>query len=263
MRRPRSGGRSRPERSSRTGGSRPAPPRAGRRRPRRRPRRTPPRRQPLGGDVGQRAGDRRRRRSASRPRRTGRGRSRARRTSISGPSATSTFVGLMSRWTIPLAWACASPSRICAAISTLPHCRPARRPGGGRASSGRGRTRTRCRRCGCRRRTVRAQAPGCRNRAAASASRSARVPALPSRETIFSATSRPFVSSRQPDRSRAAAAERLQRPVAAEHELAGRKGRDRCRHVRFGLAGRRRVLNYCPLRGRAGRYRVADRGKAE
>jgi hypothetical protein len=40
----------------------------------------------------------------------------------------------------------------------------------------------------------------------------------------------------KPDRARAAAAERLQGPVAAEHELAGRKGRDGCRHVRFGLA---------------------------
>jgi hypothetical protein len=40
----------------------------------------------------------------------------------------------------------------------------------------------------------------------------------------------------KPYRARAAAAERLQGPVAAEHELAGRKGRDRCRHVGFGLA---------------------------
>jgi hypothetical protein len=39
----------------------------------------------------------------------------------------------------------------------------------------------------------------------------------------------------EPNRARAAAAERLQRPVAAEHELTGRKGRDCCRHVRSGL----------------------------
>ena len=33
-------------------------------------------------------------------------------------SSTSTFDGFTSRWTIPMRWACASASRICAAAST-------------------------------------------------------------------------------------------------------------------------------------------------
>jgi hypothetical protein len=41
--------------------------------------------------------------------------------------------------------------------------------------------------------------------------------------------------AREPDRARAAAPERPQGPVPAEDELTGRKRRDRCRHVRFGL----------------------------
>ena len=40
------------------------------------------------------------------------------RTETSGPSASRTFAGLTSRWTIPRACAWASPSRICAAAST-------------------------------------------------------------------------------------------------------------------------------------------------
>ena len=39
-------------------------------------------------------------------------------TEMPAPSASRTFDGLTSRWTIPRAWACARPSRICAAAST-------------------------------------------------------------------------------------------------------------------------------------------------
>ena len=40
------------------------------------------------------------------------------RTESAGPSSSSTFAGLTSRWTMPLPWACASPSRTWAATST-------------------------------------------------------------------------------------------------------------------------------------------------
>ena len=42
----------------------------------------------------------------------------SRRTETSGPSARRTFDGFTSRWTIPCACACASPSRIWEAVST-------------------------------------------------------------------------------------------------------------------------------------------------
>ena len=61
---------------------------------------------------------RRRRRSACRPRRTGRGRSRARGSRAPSLSSTSTFDGFTSRCTIPRRWACASASSIWAATST-------------------------------------------------------------------------------------------------------------------------------------------------
>ena len=179
--------------------------------------------QPLGRDVGERPGHVADRASASRPRAIwARPKSRSAHGRRACPSASRTFAGLTSRWTIPRACACASASSIWRAASTAravvelaaPH-RLAQRLAGdvlvgdvdvlGVAARSRSARRQRW----------------WRSRAAASASRSARDAALPSRgDDLQRDVEARLLVAREPDRAGAAAAERPQRPVAAEDELA-------------------------------------------
>ena len=105
----------------------------------------------------------------------------------------------------------------------LPPDRRSRPRGSPRAACGPGCTRRRCRRATGRVPSDRIRwQRGCRREAAARASRSARWPALPSRATIFSETSRPLRSSRASQTwPMPPEPERLERPVPAEKEVAG------------------------------------------
>ena len=179
--------------------------------------------QPLGRDVGERARD-----VAERGQRVEL--RHLRETEVEQPhvdrcpdSASRTFDGLTSRWTMPLR------VRVCERLGDLrrrPRSPPGRRSrprASPRAACGRGCTRRRCRRA-----TGRARARGSAG-SAGGAGRRRRVPrarpggrAFPSRATIFSATSRPLRSSRAsqtwpmpPEPSGRSG------PVPAEEEVAG------------------------------------------
>ena len=144
-------------------------------------------------------------------------------------SSTSTFDGFTSRCTIPRRCACASPSSTWAAISTAVAVARARRCAAPRAACCPARTRTRCRRDPRRRRSRRRgrSARGAAARRPPSRARARGALALAGDDLERDLEARPLVAG-QPDRAGAAAAERLQGPVAVEDERCGRGGRRRC-----------------------------------
>ena len=140
--------------------------------------------------------------SRERARARSRGGGPSRRSSVSR-----TFAGFTSRWTIPRACAWASPSRICAAASIarvvveLAALERVPERAAGDVLVGDVDVAV------VARERVGAQAGGCLSCVAAVASRSARGPAVPSRGTILSATSRPVaLVERVPDGAHPAAA---------------------------------------------------------
>ena len=227
--------------------------------------------QPLGRDVGERARARRRVAVSVSNSAICASPKSSRRTSIAASvSASSTFDGFTSRWTIPRPCACASASSTCAATSTA--LAVADLAGGERLAqrAARGRTRRRCRRGRCRARA---------RRSAGSAGGAARRPrlrlALGARGRLALARDHlqrdveaaPLVA-REPDVAHPSRAQRPQRPVPSEDQLLREGGRghpplllraeensfarrtDAVDSATYGPARRRHPVRL--LRGRAG-----------